>query len=181
MLSDDEFDEQVDWHFQIKEKQEVDLSWIMPTIEKFQKEQCDKAALAYDKARDTFRRRVGVRGFRLALLCTTLYQTVGARERKIICNFVEWWMHQDIECTLQLWGKKYNEIVENATTQNISQRDVYSQLKDEFTIDDLYVVCKREGIKTRLKQIIYNWKKGHHIEVVVNGKRFRKVKKDETK
>ena len=181
MLSDDEFDEQVDWQFKFKEKQEVDLSWIMPTIEKFQKEQCDQAALAYDKARDTFRRRVGVRGFRLALLCTTLYQTVGAREKKIICNFVEWWMHQDIECTLQLWGKKYNEIVENATTQNISQRDVYSQLKDEFTIDDLYVVCKREGIKTRLKQIIYNWKKGHHIEVVVNGKRFRKVKKDETK
>ena len=181
MLSDDEFDKQVDWQFKFKEKQEVDLSWIMPTIEKFQKEQCDQAALAYDKARDTFRRRVGVRGFRLALLCTTLYQTIGARERKIICNFVEWWMHQDIECTLQLWGKKYNEIVENATTQNISQRDVYSQLKDEFTIDDLYVVCKREGIKTRLKQIIYNWKKGHHIEVVVNGKRFRKVKKDETK
>ena len=122
MLSDDEFDKQVDWQFKFKEKQEVDLSWIMPTIEKFQKEQCDQAALAYDKARDTFRRRVGVRGFRLALLCTTLYQTIGARERKIICNFVEWWMHQDIECTLQLWGKKYNEIVENATTQNISQR-----------------------------------------------------------
>ena len=66
MLSDDEFDKQVDWQFKFKEKQEVDLSWIMPTIEKFQKEQCDQAALAYDKARDTFRRRVGVRGFRLA-------------------------------------------------------------------------------------------------------------------
>ena len=180
MLSDEEFDNQVDWQFKIKEKQEVDLSWVMPTIDKFQKEQCDQAALAYDKARDTFRRRVGVRGFRLALLCTTLYQTVGARERKIICNFVEWWMHQDIECTLQLWGKKYNEIVENATTQNISQRNVFAQLKDEFTVDDLYVVCKREGIKTRLKQIIYNWKKSKHIDVVVPGKRFIKTKKDET-
>ena len=181
MLSDDEFDKQVDWQFKFKEKQEVDLSWIMPTIEKFQKEQCDQAALAYDKARDTFRRRVGVRGFRLALLCTTLYQTIGARERKIICNFVEWWMHQDIECTLQLWGKKYNEIVENATTQNISQRNVFAQLKDEFTVDDLYVVCKREGIKTRLKQIIYKWSHDKHIEVVVKGKKYRKVKKDETK
>ena len=181
MLSDDEFDKQVDWQFKFKEKQEVDLSWIMPTIEKFQKEQCDQAALAYDKARDTFRRRVGVRGFRLALLCTTLYQTVGAREKKIICNFVEWWMHQDIECTLQLWGKKYNEIVENATTQNISQRNVFAQLKDEFTVDDLYVVCKREGIKTRLKQIIYKWSHDKHIEVVVKGKKYRKVKKDETK
>ncbi len=181
MLSDDEFDEQVDWHFQIKEKQEVDLSWIMPTIEKFQKEQCDKAALAYDKARDTFRRRVGVRGFRLALLCTTLYQTVGARERKIICNFVEWWMHQDIECTLQLWGKKYNDVVDNANQANISQRDVFKQLKDEFTKDDLYVVCKREGIKTRLTNIIWQWKDGKHIEEVVKNKRWRKITKHETK
>jgi len=181
MLSDDEFDEQVDWHFQIKEKQEVDLSWIMPTIEKFQKEQCDKAALAYDKARDTFRRRVGVRGFRLALLCTTLYQTVGARERKIICNFVDWWMHQDIECTLQLWGKKYNDVVDNANQANISQRDVFKQLKDEFTKDDLYVVCKREGIKTRLTNIIWQWKDGKHIEEVVKNKRWRKITKHETK
>ena len=181
MLSDDEFDEQVDWHFQIKEKQEVDLSWIMPTIEKFQKEQCDQAALAYDKARDTFRRRVGVRGFRLALLCTTLYQTVGKKEKKIICNFVDWWMHQDIECTLQLWGKKYNEVVENANQGNISQRNVFKQLKDEFTIDDLYVVCKREGIKTKLRQIIWQWKEGKHIEVIVKNKRFRKIQKNDTK
>ena len=181
MLSDDEFDKQVDWHFQIKEKQEVDLSWIMPTIEKFQKEQCDKAALAYDKARDTFRRRVGVRGFRLALLCTTLYQTVGARERKIICNFVDWWMHQDIECTLQLWGKKYNDVVDNANQANISQRDVFKQLKDEFTKDDLYVVCKREGIKTRLTNIIWQWKDGKHIEEIVKNKRWRKITKHETK
>jgi len=181
MLSDEEFDKQVDWRFRFREKQEVDMSWIMPTIEAFQKEQCDQAALAYDRARDTFRRRVGVRGFRLALLCTTLYPKVGKKEKAVIINFVNWWMHQDIECTLQLWGKKYNDVVENATVQNISQRNVFQQLKDEFTMDDLYVVCKREGIKTRLRQIIYQWANGKHIEVIVKGKKFRKVTKNETK
>lgn len=181
MLSDDEFDNQVDWQFKIKEKQEVDMSWIMPTIDKFQKEQCDQAALAYDKARDTFRRRVGVRGFRLALLCTTLYPKVGVRERRIICDFVNWWMHQDIECTLQLWGKKYNDVVEGVKAVNISQRNVFAQLKDEFTMDDLYVVCKREGIKTRLRQIIYQWSQGKHIETIEKFKRYRKVKKNDDK
>lgn len=180
-LSDEDFEKQVDWQFKFKEKQEVDMSWIMPTIEEFQKEQCDQAALAYDRARDTFRRRVGVRGFRLALLCTTLYPKVGKKEKAVIIRFVDWWMHQDIECTLQLWGKKYNEVVENATVQNISQRNVFQQLKDEFTMDDLYVVCKREGIKTRLRQIIYQWANGKHIEVIVKGKKFRKVTKNETK
>lgn len=181
MLSDDEFDNQVDWQFKIKEKQEVDMSWIMPTIDRFQKEQCDQAALAYDKARDTFRRRVGVRGFRLALLCTTLYPKVGVRERRIICDFVNWWMHQDIECTLQLWGKKYNDVVEGVKAVNISQRNVFAQLKDEFTMDDLYVVCKREGIKTRLRQIIYQWSQGKHIETIEKFKRYRKVKKNDDK
>ena len=181
MLSDDEFDNQVDWQFKIKDKQVVDMSWIMPTIEEFQKEQCEQAALAYDRARDTFRRRVGVRGFRLGLLCTTLYPKVGVRERRIICDFVNWWMHQDIECTLQLWGKKYNDVVDGIKAVNISQRNVFAQLKDEFTMDDLYVVCKKEGIKTRLRQIIYQWSQGKHIETIEKFKRYRKVKKNDDK
>lgn len=181
MYSDEEFDNQVDWQFKIKDKQEVDMSWIMPTIDKFQKEQCEQAALAYDKARDTFRRRVGVRGFRLGLLCTTLYPKVGVRERRIICDFVDWWMHQDIECTLQLWGKKYNDVVDGIKTVNINQRNVFAQLKDEFTMDDLYVICKKENIKTRLRQIIYQWTQGKHIEVIEKFKRYRKIKKNDDK
>ncbi len=181
MLSDDEFDSQVDWQFKIKDKQIVDMSWLMPTIEKFQKEQCESAALAYDRARDTFRRRVGVRGFRLGLLCTTLYPKVGVRERKIICDFVNWWMHQDIECTLQLWGKKYNDVVDGIKTVNINQRNVFAQLKDEFTMDDLYVICKKENIKTRLRQIIYQWSQGKHIETIEKFKRYRKIKKNDDK
>jgi hypothetical protein len=94
---------------------------------------------------------------------------------------VEWWMHQDIECTLQLWGKKYNDVVDGIKAVNISQRNVFAQLKDEFTMDDLYVVCKKEGIKTRLRQIIYQWSQGKHIETIEKFKRYRKVKKNDDK
>lgn len=178
LMSDDDFEKEVKWEFRFREKQAVDLSWIMTTIDKFQKEQCEQAALAYDKARDTFRRRVGVRGFRLALLCTTLYPKVGKKEREVIIRFVDWWMHQDLESTLQLWGAKYNEIIDGVNNVNMSQRNVFAQLKDEFSIDDLYVICKREGIKTKLDHIIWQWKKGKHIEVIEKRKRYRKIKKD---
>ena len=117
----------------------------------------------------------------MCLLCTTLYPKVGVRERRIICDFVNWWMHQDIECTLQLWGKKYNDVVEGVKQVNISQRNVFAQLKDEFTMDDLYVVCKKENIKTRLRQIIYQWSQGKHIETIEKFKRYRKVKKNDDK
>ena len=90
-------------------------------------------------------------------------------------------MHQDIECTLKLWGKKLNDVLEGTKVENISQRNVFAQLKDEFTKDDLYVVCKREGIKTKLQQIIWQWKSGKHIEEIGKTKRYRKIKKDDTK
>lgn len=177
LISDgDEFDEKVKWRFKIKPKKEVDMSWIMPTINAFHKEQCDKAALAVDRARDVFRRRVGVRGFRLALLCTTVYPKVGKREKDTIIKFVNWWMHEDLESTLRLWGKKYNEVTEQV--ENISQRNVFAQLKDEFTKEDLYVVCKRDGIKSPLRNIISQWKKGKHIEEIAKNKTYKKINHD---
>jgi hypothetical protein len=38
---------------------------------------------------------------------------------------------------------------------------------------------KREGIKTKLDQILWQWKNGKHIEVIVKNKRYRKIQKDE--
>ena len=55
-ISDDDFDKEVDWKFKFRERQTVDCSWVMPTIEQFHKEQMQKAALDIDKARDVFTR-----------------------------------------------------------------------------------------------------------------------------
>ena len=65
--------------------------------------------------------------------------------------------------------------------RNYDYSEAFALLKDEFTKDDLYVVCKREGIKTKLSQIIWQWKNGKHIEVIEKNKRFRKIQKNETK
>ena len=173
LLKDEEFDEQIDWKFKFKEKQIVDLDWIMPVIEEFLRVQCEEAALAVDHARDVFRKRVAVRGFRLALLCTTLYTKVGLREKKVICNFVKWWMDKDITEALRLWSKKYNEIAE--PEPGFYNRNVYAQLDDLFDKNDLYVVCKKEGIKTRIKQIIYQWKKTKHIVEDKETGKYRKI------
>ena len=172
-MNEEEFDNNIDWRFRFKEKQEVDMSWIMPVIDEFEKEQCESAALAVDNARDTFRKRVGVRGFRLALLCTTLYPKVGTREKSIICKFVAWWMRKDIESSLQLWAQKYNEVAE--PERGFYNRNIYALLGDEFTKNDLYVVCKKEGIKTRLSQILYQWKKSKHIEEDKENHKYKKV------
>lgn len=173
------FDSKVDWHYRFKEKQEVDMSWIMPTIDKFQKEQMNKGLKDMDKARDVFRRRVGVRGFRLALLCTQLYKKKPTKvELDHLKAFVNWWMHQDIDNMMKMWGSKYNKDTE--TSPNLSQRALFTLLNDEFTWDDVYAKCMQQGIKTPVRHIVSKWRTTGFIKD--NGdKQYKKIKKDEGK
>lgn len=161
VMNDDDFVNEIDWRFEFRPRQEVELDWIMPVIDHFHKVQCEKASLALDNARDTFRRRVGVRGFRLALLCTTLYRKVGPKEKELIKNFVAWWMNIDLESSLKLWGDRYNK--EANPEIGFYNRNVFAMLNDEFDKSDLYVACTREGIKSPLRTIIFHWKKSGHI------------------
>jgi len=173
-VNDDDFDKEIDWHFKFKPRQIIDMSWIMPTIDAFQKEQCAMGMLAIDKARDAFRRRVGVRGFRLALLCTALYPNFNKRAMDTIKNFVAWWMRVDIENMLRLWGAKYNE--QNEHAPNLYNINVFSSLKQEFTRNELLVVMKQQGVKSRVSNVLWQWKKAGFIEKL-NQDTYKKLNK----
>lgn len=167
LIADADFDNEVDWRFKFRDRQDVDMSWIMPTIDQFQKEQCKKAALALDPARDTFRRRVGVRGFRLALLCTTLYPHLGPKNYLIIKDFVKWWMEVDLENILKLIGDRYNEQTNKIV--GMAQKDVFSDLPKKFNKNDVLAVMRKQGKKTRVNDVIFRWKKIGAIEEVNKG------------
>lgn len=175
-VNDDDFDKEVQWQFKFRPRQMVDMSWIMPTIDEFQKEQCSQALLAIDKARDAFRRRVGVRGFRLALLCTALYPKLNNRAIETIKRFVTWWMHVDIENMLKMWGAKYNE--QNTHMPNLYNVNVFNSLKEEFTKNELLVVMKQQQVKSKVSNVIWQWSKYGFIEKLGDDK-FKKTKKNE--
>lgn len=174
-VNDDDFDKEIDWHFKFKPRKIVDMSWIMPTIDAFQQEQCAEGLLAVDKARDAFRRRVGVRGFRLALVCYALYPSLNNRAIETIKAFVNWWMHVDIENMLKLWGAKYNE--QNTHIPNLYNVNVYNSLKDEFSKNELLVVMKQQQIKSKISNVIWQWSKNGFIEKLSDD-RFRKKKQN---
>lgn len=172
-VSDENFDKEVDWKFKFRPRQTVDMEWIMPTINRFHEEQCQKASLDLDRARDVFRRRVGVRGFRLALLCTALYPSLTVKTKATITNFVKWWMEVDLENMLKLWGAKYNEQAE--VEPHLYQRNAFQSLNEVFSKNDLFAVLKRQQIKSPLRTIIYQWKKNNYIEQV-DKETFKKKK-----
>ncbi|MBQ1626691.1 MAG: DUF3987 domain-containing protein [Prevotella sp.] len=171
-VSDDDFDKEIDWRFKFKPRQIIDMSWIMPTIDKFEQEQCQESLLAINKARDAFRRRVGVRGFRLALLCTALYPKVNARAMDCIKKFVWWWMHIDIENMLKLWGVKYNE--QNTHVNPLYNVDVYNSLREEFTKNELLVEMKKQQVKSKVSNVIWQWNKNGYIQKIGDDKYKKK-------
>lgn len=173
-MSDNDFEKDVDWKFEFREKKTVDLSWVMPVIDAFQQEQMELAARDVDQARDVFRRRVGVRGFRLALICEALWSVPRAQDRANCCKFIDWWMHVDIDNMLKLWGTKYNEQCE--TQQRVVQRSVFSALGNEFTRNDVYLVCSKQGIRTTVRRILFEWKKLGYIEEKEKNNYVKKIK-----
>lgn len=175
LVRDDDFDKEVKWKFKFKERQEVDLSWIIPTIDEFEREQCKKAALALDPARDSFRRRVGVRGFRLALLCTTLYPQLTNRAKNTIINFVKWWMDVDLENILKLLGEKYNE--QSKKVIGFSNQDVFADLPDTFSKNDIVAIMRKQNKKTKVYDVIYRWKKIDAIEELAEKGTYKKKQK----
>ena len=173
-INDDDFDKEVNWQFKFKERQVVDMEWIMPTIIEFQRKTLEEASLDVDKAKDAFRRRVGVRGFRLALLCTTCYPKMNKRAEETIKKFVEWWMNVDLQNMLKLWGRKYNE--QTSYEVGFYNANVYNSLPEQFTKNDLLVIMKKTGLKSPLRQIIYNWTSKGYVEKISKNE-FKKKKK----
>ena len=173
VVNDDDFDKEIDWKFKFKPFKHVDMSWIMPTINAFHKEQISLAALDVDRARDTFRRRVAVRGFRLAMLCTCLWEKPRESDLKKCIPFINWWMHVDLDNMLKLWGARYNE--QTDVMPDVSQRSVFSALGETFTKSDVYTVCVKQGIKTPVRRILFDWRKIGCIEQV-DKENYKKAK-----
>ena len=165
-IKDSDFDAEVPWQFDFLERKKVDLKWIFPHLQKWLKEQNIRAKEELNVARDVFRRRCAVRGFRLALLCYALYPKVNDREKVVIRDFVLWFMDCDIQQILKLWGAKYNKQMaeKEAPASTKYHQNFYEALPDDFSTKDLQAVITRFKRTTNPSQAIHVWKKRGMLE-----------------
>lgn len=152
----------------------VDLSYIHKPLLDWLEEERIKSAETLNEARDVFRRRAAVKGFRLALLCHGLYANVTKREQQIITNFVKWFCTVDLRNSLYQFGERYNELQQNAKKIAVPQIGIFNKMGDEFTKDELRVVLQRAYIKTPVRMVIHLWHKNGLIEKT--GNVYTKVK-----
>ncbi len=176
--SSSEFDKNVKWKFSLKPKVKVDLSWVHPTILEWLEKSRISASLENDFAADVFRRRVAVKGFRLALVCSCCWASMKEREKKIVKDFVVWFMNRDLQESLKMFGEKYNKLQKEAQTEVRHQRGLFESLSDEFTKNDVIAQCMKMGIHTRVKQIIWRWNKDKAI-TKINNETYKKNKKND--
>lgn len=176
-VSSDKFDE-LPWRFSYKKRQTVNMDWLKPTIEAFLKRQMEMAARDFDRARDVFRRRAAVRGFRLGLLCYALWDKPRYSDLMKCIPFIEWWMEQDIESSLKLWGARYNNETQDAPS--LPQKSLFYELPEGFTKNDVFAKCLQLGIKSPVRLIIHRWLSLGYIKKTGKNE-WQKVKRNENK
>lgn len=138
-----------------------------------------------DYARDTFRRRTAVKGFRLAMICTQCWTDFREKQQQIVEDFVLKWMDYDLEQALSLFGAQFNENCEKSaeSARKSSGFDsVFSGLPDVFTKSDVRTKLLQDAKRTPPKAVISLWKSQNLITVTLdesNNKVYSKnVKKD---
>ena len=175
-VDDDNFDKEVPWQYDFKPLQYVDISWIIPTCNEFQKEQTRRAQIDSDFARDTFRRRVGDRGKRIALLCTQFYNKPMTDKDKALCaKWIKWWMEQDLEAICKVFGEKYMQAIqETALPDGTRGKTILERLPEEFSAGEVRRVADILGYKSQARLLIHNWLKANVIEKL-DKEHWRKV------
>lgn len=177
-IDDDELDAEGPYQYTFKPFYEVDLSWSFPMLEEWLENERRKAIKAIDHARDDFRKRVAVKGFRLILLCYALCKhEVGETERQLILNFVKWFMDVEIENMLEEFGAQYRRlyVANELKVNSMPQANLYACLNDEFTKEDVIQACADLGIGSPVRNIISTWKSHGMIEQLEQRKRWKKL------
>ena len=158
-----EFDKHVDWRFKYNPRKSVDMSFLEKTIMDWLEKYRLEASLSNDDAMDTFRRRTAVKGFRLGLVCMCCWEKPTKKEQDIIKKFVRWFMDRDLKESLAFFGKKYNDLQNDAEVEEVAHNSLFDSLPNDFSKNDVIAQCIKQGIKSRVRQILYRWKQDKAI------------------
>ena len=163
-IKDEDFDKVVPWQYEFQPFEYINMEYIYQPLLDWLEQERIKAAATLNAARDVFRRRAAVKGFRLAMVCHALYNSLGKREQKIITDFVLWFCTVDLRNSLYQFGQRYNELQESAHKQNTPHNAVFEKMGDTFTKTDLRVALQRAFVKSPVKSVICLWYKNKLIE-----------------
>ena len=150
----------------------IDLPKVKQQLGEWQEVQRLRAIEELDTARDTFRRRAAVIGFRAAMVAFALWKCERKKENAA-ARFGTFVAGQVLEGQLERFAQQLNE--QNDTDDRRRQsRKVLNLLPEEFTREELAAAMKRCGRKSPVRSTICIWKSNKIIEETTDNK-FKKL------
>ena len=170
---------------------DLDMSWLDKTVCKWVRNKGNEATLSGSQALDVFRKRSSVSAFRVAALCQYLYELenteyrvqntdrISAEEiRKRVKQIYLFMAEYILNGMMERWGKQFEELNRKRVegTKPGPKENLFDQLTETFTREQLNVLIEKQGKVTPDKVFINRWKKLKVIEII-DKNTFRKVKK----
>ena len=153
------------------------LDYLNAELDKWIKAQQIEAVNQEDRTRDIFCRRAAVVGFRAGMLAAFLYggKRVTPTVRKNVCQFAIWVAN----CMLNQHLLRFNI---QGTGSNVNPyEDVYKELKDEFSREDVEKALQALGKDSPVKSVLYKWRLLGTVEAIDEGRMGKNCKKGYTK
>jgi len=168
---------------------DLDMSWLDKTVCKWVRNKGNEATLSGSQALDVFRKRSSVSAFRVAALCQYLYQLekggrinttcIDATIQKHVKQIYLFMAEYILQAMMDRWGKKFEELnaKREAEQKPGPKQNLFDQLTETFTREQLNVLIEKQGKVTPDKVFINRWKKMKVIEII-DKNTFRKVRKE---
>ena len=175
---------------------DLDMSWLDKTVIRWVRGKGNEATLSGSQALDVFRKRSSVSAFRIAALCQYLYMqecsvlatsTSEKKEassvlpdniRRFVKQIYLYMAEYILQAMLDRWGKRFEELnaKREAELKPGPKENLFDQLTDTFTREQLNLLIEQQGKVTPDKVFINRWKKLRVIEII-DKNTFRKLKK----
>ncbi len=137
-----------------------DMEFVNRSLRKWLNNQYDKSVVTGNEARDSFRRRDAVNGFRAGLVAVAIYncmgRKIGKREQTIVNNFAKWVASYSLEMHLLKYGNALNQA--NAEEETVNKDcNVLSVLPSNFTLSEAYRTfsgMSQSGVRVMLHRLV---------------------------
>jgi len=143
----------------------ISLPWLNEGIEQWFESQRLIAVRDDDHARDQFRRRAALIGFRAGMVAAFLWGHLNGQRKQHTLEFALFVANYVLASLLERYSQKVNEEAAGyETPQSRRYPSLFDAMPDIFTLQELKKVSMQQNCKSPLKSIIFRWSENRLIE-----------------
>lgn len=162
----------------VKPETYLNLSWLNEALAEWQRKQLRLCVRNDDHARDAFRRRSGLVGFRAGMVAAVLWgKSLDARRKRFAAEFAIWVAECMLAQFIARYGEKATEeAMKYAAPKAKNYPSIFDAVGDVFSLDDLKKACKAQKVRTKARTVAWRWAENGLIEKQSRGNWIKLVK-----